>query len=88
MPLPVAFKRFVDNTVKAIDEAVVLGLSNGLQDALMSALKLDSPDAHDTCARLIAEQPLIAEKRKSLLAHQKKLLLAKEELNELYNVLT
>jgi hypothetical protein len=54
----------------------------------MSALKLDSPDAHDTCARLIAEQPFIVEKRKSLLAHQKKLLLAKEELNELYNVLT
>jgi hypothetical protein len=53
----------------------------------MSGLKLDSPDAHETCAKLIAEQPHIAEKRKSLLAHQKKLLLAKEELNELYNAL-
>jgi len=83
----VSFKRFVDNTVKAIDEELVLGLSNGLQDALMSGFKLDSPDAHDTCARLIAEQPHIAEKRKNLIAHQQKLLLARKELNELYNVL-
>jgi hypothetical protein len=53
----------------------------------MSGFKLDSPDAHDTCARLIAEQPHIAEKRKNLIAHQQKLLLARKELNELYNVL-
>jgi hypothetical protein len=83
----VSFKRFVDNTVKAIDEELVLGLSNGLQKALMSGLKLDSPDAHETCARLIADQPYIAEKRKSLAAKKEKLLLAQGELDELYNVL-
>ena len=53
----------------------------------MSGLKLDSPDAHKTCARLIAEQPHIAEKRKNLIASQKKLLLAQQELYDLYNVL-
>ena len=66
--------------MKCIDEELVLGLSNGLQDALVSGLKLDSPDAHETCARLVAENPLTAEKRKNLLAHQNKLLLAREEL--------
>lgn len=84
IPLPVSFKRFVDNTVKAVDEEVVLGLSKGLQDALMSGLKLDSPDAHETCAKLIAEHPQISEKRKVLIANQKKYLRAQEDLNELY----
>jgi len=43
-------------------------------------LKLHSPEAHETCARLVAENPLTAEKRKNLLAHQNELLLAREEL--------
>jgi len=62
----------------------VLGVSNGLQEALFSGLKLNSPDVHDTCAKLIAEQPHIAEKRKNLDVTQKKLLSAREEL---YDVL-
>jgi hypothetical protein len=78
--LTVAFKRFVDNTIKAVDEELVLGLSKGLQDALMSGLKLDSPDGHDAAARLIAESPITAEKRKNLVTSQKKLELAREEL--------
>jgi hypothetical protein len=87
IPLPVSFKRFVDNTVKAVDEEIVLGLSKGLQEALMSGFKLDSPDAHETCAKLITEHPQIAVKRKALLVNQKKYLSAREELNELYNAL-
>jgi malonyl CoA-acyl carrier protein transacylase len=82
---PVAFKRFVDSTIKAIDKELVLGLSNGLHDALISGLKLDLPDAHETCARLVAENPNIAEKRKNLAAHHKRLLLCQEEL---YNALS
>lgn len=78
----------MDNTVKAIDKELVLGLSNGLQEALMSGLKLDSPDAHETCARLIAEHPHVAEKRKNLIASQNKLQLAQQELIELYNALS
>jgi hypothetical protein len=62
----------------------VLGVSNGLQEALFSGLKLNLPDAHDTCAKLVAEQPHIAEKRKNLVVARKKLLSAREEL---YNVL-
>jgi hypothetical protein len=84
LPL-VAFKRFVDNTVKAIDEELVLGTSNELQEALVSGLKLDSPDAHDACVKLVAEQPHIAEKRRILDANEKKLKRAREEL---YNVLS
>ena len=83
LPL-VSFKRFVDNAVKAIDEGLVFGISNELQQALVSGLKIDSPDPHDTCAKLIAEQPHTAEKRKNLVAAEKKLQLAREEL---YNVL-
>ncbi len=50
----------------------------------MSGLKLDSPDPHEICAKLVAEHPQIAEKRKNIVAAQKKLLRAREEL---YNVL-
>jgi hypothetical protein len=81
----VSFKRFVDNTIKAIDKELVLGISNELQEALIRGLKLDSPDAHDTCTKLVAEHSHTAEKRKNLVAAQKKLLLARDEL---YNVLT
>jgi hypothetical protein len=88
IPLSVSFKRFVDNTVKAADEEIVLGLSKGLQEALMSGLKLDSPDAHETCAKLIMEQPQITEKRKGLVANQKKYLRALEDLYELYSTLS
>ena len=51
----------------------------------MSGLKLlvHSPDTHETCARLVAENPLTAEKRKNLLAHQNKLILAREVFNAL-----
>ncbi len=64
----------------------MLGASNELQEALVRGLKLDSPasDAHDTCAKLVAEHSHTAEKRKNLVAAQKKLLLARDEL---YNVL-
>ena len=58
-----------------------------MQGALMSGLKLDSPNPHDACAKLITEQPQIIEKRKNLVANQKKYLRAQEELNELYSAL-
>jgi hypothetical protein len=87
IPLPVSFKRFVDNTVKAVDEELVLGLSKGLQEAIMSGLKVDSPDAHENCAKLIAEQPEITEKRKGLVANKEKYLSAQEKLYELLNTL-
>jgi hypothetical protein len=74
----------VDNIIKAIDDELILGLSKGLQDALISGLKLDSPDAHDTCAKLVAESPSIGEKRKNLIAQKTKLQLCQEEL---YNAL-
>jgi len=81
----VAFKRFVDSAVKAIDEELILGHAKGLHDALVTGLKLDLPDAHETCTRLVAESPHVAEKRNSLVASQRRLLLAQEELyNALY----
>jgi hypothetical protein len=58
-----------------------------LQEALISGLKLDLPDAHETCAKLITEQPQITEKRKGLVANQTKYSSALEDLYELYNAL-
>jgi hypothetical protein len=80
MLLPVAYKRFVDNVPKAIDEQLVLGIARGLQDALATGLGLDSHDAHERCAKLLAESPRIAEKREKLVARQKRLLAAQDEL--------
>jgi hypothetical protein len=65
----------------------VLGLSKGLQDALMKGLKLDSSDAHEDCAKLIAELPQITEKRKGFVANKEKYLRAQDDLNELLNAL-
>jgi len=50
----------------------------------VTGLRLDLPDAHETCARLLAENPHVTEMRNNLVASQKKLLLAQEEL---YNAL-
>lgn len=80
MLLPVAYKRFIDNVPKAIDEQLVLGIARGLQDALATGLGLDSHDAHERCAKLLAEPPRIAEKREKLVARQKRLLAAQDEL--------
>ena len=85
-PLPVAYKRFVDNVPKAIDELLVLGLAKGLQDALVNGLGLDSPDAHDRCARLLAESPRFAEKRERLIARKSRLERAQEEADNIFVV--
>ena len=51
-----------------------------MQDALATGLGLDSHDAHERCAKLLAEPPRIAEKREKLVARQKRLLAARHEL--------
>ncbi|KAI0250048.1 P-loop containing nucleoside triphosphate hydrolase protein [Lactifluus subvellereus] len=79
----VAFKRFVDNVPKAIDELLVLGLAKGLQDALSNGIGFDSPGAHERCTRLLAESPRIAEKRERLTARQNRLELAQKEARDL-----
>lgn len=58
-----------------------------MQEALISGLQLDAPDAHETCAKLITERPQITERRKGLVANKKKFLLALENLNELYDAI-
>jgi hypothetical protein len=63
MLLPVANKRFVDNIPKAIDEQLVLGIVGGLRYAIATGLGLDSQDAREGCAKLLAEPPRVAEKR-------------------------
>ena len=84
LPFPVAYKRFVDNVPKAIDEELVLGIVKGLHDVLMSELGIDSPDVHERCARYIAEHPRIAEKRDRLSARKDRLDRAIEELRNIF----
>ena len=43
----------------------VLGITRCLQDALAAGLRLDSHDAHERCAKLLAEPPRIAEEREA-----------------------
>lgn len=80
MLFPVAYKRFVDNVPKAIDEQLVLGAARGIQGALARGLWLDSIDAHERCAKLLAEPLRIAEKREKLSARQRRLTAASDEL--------
>ncbi|KAI9508380.1 P-loop containing nucleoside triphosphate hydrolase protein [Russula earlei] len=76
----VAYKRFVDNVPKAIDEQLVRGIIHNLQDALTTGLGLDSHDAREKCAKWLAEPARVAEKREKLSARQTRLLAAKDEL--------
>jgi Dynamin GTPase effector domain len=82
--LPVAYKRFVDNVPKTVDEQLVLGAAKGLQSALVSGLGLDSPDAHERCTRYLAEHPRTAVRREKLVARRNRLLLAQEELQTVF----
>jgi hypothetical protein len=75
----VAYKRFVDNVPKVIDEQLVLGIA-GLQDALATGLELDPHDAHERCVKWLTERPHIADKREKLVARQKRLSAAQVEL--------
>jgi Dynamin GTPase effector domain len=84
LTLPVAYKRFIDNVPKAIDEELVLGVAKGLQDALVNGLGLESPDAHERCVKYLAEHPRIVEKRERLLARKNRLELALEELQTVF----
>jgi hypothetical protein len=77
----VAYKRFIDNVPKAVDEELVLGIAKGLQSALVSGLGLELPDAHERCAKYLAEHPRIAERRERTMACKNRLLLAQEELH-------
>jgi hypothetical protein len=82
--LPVAYKRFIDNVPKAVDEELVLGVAKDLQKALMSGLGLDSPEAHERCASYLAEPPRIAERRKRTMARKNRLMLAREEFQNVF----
>jgi Dynamin GTPase effector domain len=84
MLLTVAYKRFVDNVPKAIDERLVLGIARGLQDALATGLGLDLHDAHERCAKWLAESPRTAERREKLVARQKRLSAAQDELLDVF----
>lgn len=75
-----AYKRFADNVPKAIHEQLVLGAARGLQGALATGLGLDSIDAREKCAKLLAEPLRIAEKREKLVARQRRLTAANDEL--------
>ncbi|KAI0002260.1 hypothetical protein BJV74DRAFT_882338 [Russula compacta] len=81
----VAYKRFVDNVPKAIDRQLVLGIAKGLRYALATGLGVDSQDAHERCAKLLAEAPRIAEKREKLLMCRKRLSPAKDELLNVFD---
>jgi hypothetical protein len=69
----VAYKWFIDNVPKAIDERLVLGAASGLQGALATGLRLDSHYAHERCAKLLAEPLRMAERRAKLVARQRRL---------------
>ena len=79
-----AYKRFVDSVPKAIDERLVLGVARGLQGALATGLGLDSVDAHERCAKLLAEPLRVAEKREKLVARQRRLSAAKNDLLDFF----
>jgi hypothetical protein len=53
--------------------------------ALATGLGLDSQDAHERCAKLLAEPPGIAEKRGELVARQERLLTAQDELLDAFD---
>jgi hypothetical protein len=67
-----------------IDRTLVRGLTAGLEGVLFSGLAINGPGAFERCRMLLSEPEDIVERRSELEKRRQRLLLAKEELIEVF----
>jgi hypothetical protein len=76
----VAYKRFTDYVVLAIDRELIWGLKDGLEVALHTGLGITGSDAHRICGELVQESAVVSSRREELTRKLNRLNEAKQEL--------
>ncbi|KAG8681260.1 hypothetical protein FRC11_001349, partial [Ceratobasidium sp. 423] len=82
----VAYKRFSDTIPLAIDHRYVRAFERTIQTTLVAGLKISAPDAHDRCAKWMAEPQSVVRKRAELTDRKERLEVARMELMEVPGV--
>lgn len=82
----VAYKRFSDTIPLAIDHRYVRAFEKTIQATLVAGLKISASDAHDRCAKWMAEPESIVRKRAELTDRKERLEAARMELMEVPGV--
>ncbi|CAE7058326.1 unnamed protein product [Rhizoctonia solani] len=82
----VAYKRFSDTIPLAIDHRYIRAFEQAIQTTLVAGLKISSPDAHDRCAKWMAESQSVVRKRAELTDRKERLDAARMELMEVPGV--
>lgn len=77
----------VDSVKGHIDVLFVQGIAKDLFSFLLSGLEVTGPNATERCAAFLAEDPIIARQRAELVARQRRLQGAQEELTSYMNKL-
>ena len=68
----------------SIDRTLLRGVTVGLQEALFDGLAINGPGGYERCKKLLSEPRAVAERRSELEMRCQRLLLAKNELTELF----
>jgi hypothetical protein len=76
----VAYKRFADNIVLAIDRELVSGLKDGIEVALNTGLGITGPDGQRICRELVQERPNVSSRREELAKKWERLNTASQDL--------
>ncbi|CAE6540893.1 unnamed protein product [Rhizoctonia solani] len=82
----VAYKRFSDTIPLAIDHRYVRAFERTIQATLVAGLKISASDAHDRCAKWMAEPQSVVRKRAELTDRKERLEAARMELMEVPGV--
>jgi hypothetical protein len=84
--LTVAYKRFSDTIPLTIDHRYVRAFEKTIQATLVSGLKISASDAHDRCAKWMAEPQSVVRRRAELTDRKERLEAARMELMEVPGV--
>ena len=80
----VAYKRYADNVPLAIDRDYLRAFGKGIEDHLIMALGLSSPDARERAQLYLQEARDVVQQREELNKRLERVENARRELLELY----
>ncbi|KAJ1303118.1 hypothetical protein OPQ81_011319 [Rhizoctonia solani] len=83
----VAYKRFSDTIPLAIDHRYIRAFERAIQNTLVARLKISASDAHERCAKWMAEPQSVVRKRAELTDRKERLEAARIELMEVPGVI-
>ena len=75
-----AYKRVIDTLPLAIDQELVRVRKRGVQDVILSGLRITDAQAQQRCAKFLAEPPEVVKNREDLRSRLDRLTKAHSEL--------